>query len=334
MTRFTTTCLAIALSALSVSAAAQDHAPPAAQATPPAAVQGEQHAAPAQAEHAAPAEGGDFIMAHIVDSRHLELPWPAPPFHKEIELPHWKPIQIGSFAIDISPTKHVVFMLFAAVIASLVLLGAARSHQRQIAATGTPKGFAASVEALVVWLRNDIILPNVGPHGEKFVPFGLALFFFILTANLLGLLPWGATATSNISVTATLAIISFFVIEIAGMRALGLGYIKTIVYWPHDMKLLMRIPMSMLMTPIELLGKFTKPFALAVRLFANMTGGHIVLLALIGLIFTFGNYFVAVVPVAMSVGIMFLETLVAGLQAFVFLLLVSVFIGQVREAAH
>jgi F-type H+-transporting ATPase subunit a len=276
----------------------------------------------------------DIITPHITDSHSLELPWFAPPFHKELELPRFAPVQVGPVSLDLSPTKHVVFLLLAAILCSLVLVTAAEAHARQTRGEGTPRGFAAAVEAVVLYLRNDIILPNVGAHGEAFVPFCLTLFFFILTGNMLGLLPWGSTATGNISVTATLAITSFFVIEIAGMRALGWGYINTIVYWPHDMPVLLKAPLTLIMTPIELIGKFTKPFALAIRLFANMTGGHIVLLAIIGLIFTFSSWAIAPLPALMGVAVMVLELGVALLQAFVFTLLVSVFIGQVRAAQH
>jgi F-type H+-transporting ATPase subunit a len=186
----------------------------------------------------------------------------------------------------------------------------------------------------VLYLRNEIILPNVGHHGDKYVPFILTLFFFILFANLLGLVPYGSTATGNISVTAMLAIVTFIVVELAGMRALGRKYIGTIVFWPHDMPLAMKLPMTFIMTPVELLGKFTKPFALAIRLFANMTAGHVIVLALISMIFTFGSYIVAPIPFLMAVAIMLLELFVAFLQAFIFALLSAVFIGQIREAAH
>jgi F-type H+-transporting ATPase subunit a len=183
-------------------------------------------------------------------------------------------------------------------------------------------------------MRNEVILPNVGHHGNGFVPFLLTVFFFILGCNLLGLIPYGSTATGNIAVTATLAILTFLVIEIAGMRALGKGYINTIIFWPHDMPIMMRIPMSMILSPVELIGKFTKPFALAIRLFANMTAGHIVVLALVGLVFTFQNWAVTPLPLAMATAIMMLELMVAFLQAFIFTLLASVFIGLVRESHH
>jgi F-type H+-transporting ATPase subunit a len=174
---------------------------------------------------------------------------------------------------------------------------------------------------------------NIPHGGARYAPFILTLFFFILFANLLGLIPYGSTATGNIAVTATLALITLFVIETAGMRSLGKGYIKTIVYWPHDMPIAMKLPMTIIMTPIEIVGKLAKPFALAIRLFANMTAGHIVVLALIGLIFTFAGWLSAA-PLLMAVAIMMLEIFVAFLQAFIFSLLASVFIGQMVEAHH
>jgi F-type H+-transporting ATPase subunit a len=178
-----------------------------------------------------------------------------------------------------------------------------------------------------------VAIPNLGHHGEGYVPFILTLFFFILFANLLGLIPYGSTATGNISVTATLAIITFIVVEIAGMRAQGLGYLNTIFYWNKDLPLIMRVPMFVIMSPVEIIGKLTKPFALAIRLFANMTAGHIVVLALIGLIFLFRGP-LSTAPFLMAVAIMMLELFVACLQAFIFSLLASVFIGQIREGAH
>jgi F-type H+-transporting ATPase subunit a len=135
-------------------------------------------------------------------------------------------------------------------------------------------------------------------------------------------------------VTGTLAILTLIVIELAGMRTLGWGYVKTIVFWPHDMALGMKLPITFILTPIELIGKFTKPFALAVRLFANMVSGHVVLLALISLIFTFGSWILVPAPVLIAVSISVLELFVAFLQAFIFTLLSSVFIGLIREGAH
>ena len=224
-------------------------------------------------------------------------------------------------------------LLLAATIATLVLVFAARSHVRNTNRVGHPKGFASGIESLVLYLRNEVILPNVGHHGNAYVPFGLTLFFLILTANLLGLIPYGSTATGNISVTATLAIITFVVVEISGMKAQGVGYLNTLFYWNKELPLLMRIPMFLIMTPVEMIGKITKPFALAIRLFANMTAGHIVVLALIGLIFAFKSL-ASGAPFIMAVLIMMLELFVALLQAYIFTLLSSVFIGLIREGGH
>ena len=222
----------------------------------------------------------------------------------------------------------------AAALCIITTLLALRAHNRKTREGKAPSGFGNGLEALVLYLRNEVIIPNVGPHGNAYVPYLLTLFFFILFANLLGLVPYGSTATGNISVTATLAIITFFVIEIAGMKAQGKAYFNTIVFWPHDMSLGMKLFISPILTPIELVGKLTKPFALAIRLFANMTAGHVVLLALISLIFTFGSWLLVPVPILMAIGISFLELFVAFLQAFIFTLLSTVFIGLIREGAH
>jgi F-type H+-transporting ATPase subunit a len=276
----------------------------------------------------------DIILPHISDSDELDVPWPTKGWYKVVHLPHWEPIHIGSFSIDISPTKHVVMMLLAALICCVLLITAARAHARNTREGRAPKGLAGFIEMVVLFVRNEVIVPNVGPHGEKFVPYLLTVFFFILFANLLGLVPYGSTATGNVSVTAMLAIIAFFVIEIAGMRALGKNYISTVFYWPHDMPVWGRIPMTLIMTPVEILGKFTKPFALCIRLFANMTAGHVMVLALISIVFMFGSWAIGVLPIVAAVGIMCLELFVAALQAYVFTLLVSSFIGQIRTAEH
>jgi len=277
----------------------------------------------------------DIIMPHITDSKHIELPcvkgWSE--WACEVTLPTWN-VHVGNRVIDFGPTKHVVFMALGAAIVALLLIGAARSHVRHTHAIGRPKGFAAGLEAVVLYLRNDIFLPVLGGHGgEKYIPFTLSLFFFILICNLFGLIPYGSTPTGNISVTLTLALVTFIVVEAAGMRALGKGYLGTIIYWPHDMPLLMKLPLTLVMTPVEIIGKFTKPFALTIRLFANMIAGHVIILALIGLIFMFG-FKVFLAPLAMALFIMVLEILVAFIQAFIFALLASVFIGQIRSVHH
>ena len=282
-----------------------------------------------------------LIMPHITDSKIIEYPcWHgAGEWACEDTLPTWhvsvagKPLSIAGKPIDFGPTKHVVWLFISALCVAAVLIPAARSHVRSTEKIGRPRGFAAGLEAMILYLRNEVFLPVLGHGGGGYIPLVLSLFFFILFCNLFGLVPYGSTATGNISVTATLAIITFIVIEIAGMRALGRGYFGTVVYWPHDMPLLMKLPLSLIMTPVEIIGKFTKPFALTIRLFANMIAGHVIILALIGLIFMFG-WAVSLGAVPMALFIMFLEILVAFIQAFIFALLASVFIGQIRAAHH
>ncbi len=328
MKRLTATAVLLAVATLT--GAAQEHTPPAAQPAP--------HGAPASGEAKV-----DIITPHITDGYHLELPYFKPPFFKEVCIgrhigehgcgPLWDPIYIGSFAVNLSPTKHVVMLLLAATLVTILLVGSARAHVRHTATAGRPRGFSAAIEAVVLYIRKEVILPNVGPQGERYVPFLLTVFFFILTMNLLGLVPYGATATGNIAVTATLAIITFLVVEISGMFALGRHYWSTIFYWNKELALPMRVVMFLILSPVELIGKFTKPIALAIRLFANMTAGHIVVLAFIGMIFTFAGP-ASTAPFLMAVAIMLLELFVALLQAFIFTMLSSVFIGQIREAHH
>lgn len=279
------------------------------------------------------AETVDIITPHITDGNHMEVPWLMPPFFKEITLPHWDPIHIGPLTLDLSPTKHVVMLFIGAILLITVMVLAARGQKRATVAGKAPAGTPNAIEAMILYIRNEVILPNVGHHGEGFVPFLLTAFFFILTLNLLGLVPYGSTATGNISVTATLAVMTLITVEIAGMRANGAAYLSTIFYWNKDLPLLMRVPMFLIMSPVEVIGKLTKPFALAIRLFANMTAGHIVVLALMGLIFQFAGP-VSAAPFLMTMAIMLLEIFVAFLQAFIFTLLSAVFIGQIRELAH
>lgn len=277
--------------------------------------------------------GPDIITPHITDAHAIDYPCMHTGYVCELALPRWAPIHIGALSIDMSPTKHVVWLAIAAVLCVITLLMAARAHARtSFGGQRAPSGFGNGMEAFVLYLRNEVVMPNVGPNGDKFVPFILTLFFFILFANLCGLIPYGATATGNIAVTATLALITFVVVEIAGMREQGAAYINTIVYWPHDVPVPVKSFMTFIMTPVEIVGKFTKPFALAIRLFANMTAGHVVLLALIGLIFTFQSYIIAPAPLAMAVAISLLEIFVSLLQAFIFALLAAVFIGQIRTS--
>lgn len=277
---------------------------------------------------------GEMMMHSLTDSNVIELPWGV------VELPQWAPVQLGPLSIDFSPTKHVVFMMIAAALVALILITAARGARKAHGGglSRGPRGITNVIEAFVLFLRDEVAMPNIGKGGERYVPFVITLFFFILFTNLLGLLPWGATATGNISVTAALAVLSLIVIEVAGFIALGpKGYAKTIFYAPPGMHPVGQALMLVIMTPVELLGKLTKPFALAIRLFANMNAGHFVILALIGLIMLATQTVSAAAasllgPLVMAVAVMVLDTFVAFLQAYIFTMLTSVFIGLIRHA--
>lgn len=288
---------------------------------------------------AAAAPEGEFdikemILHHLADSHEWEAPWGV------VHLPQFAPVHLGPLTMDFSITKHVLFMMVAAVLVMILLIVAARDAKREHAsgAGRGPKGAANVVEAFILFLRDEVAMPNVGHGGDRYVPYIVTVFFFILFCNLLGLLPWGASPTGNISVTAALAVMTFVLVEIAGMKALGFkGYMGTVIYWPHDMALGIKLPMTLLMTPVEILGKFTKPFALAIRLYANMTAGHAVVLALTGLVVMAslaGTIYVAPAPILMAVAILVLEVFVGFLQAYIFAMLTAVFIGLIRTAHH
>jgi F-type H+-transporting ATPase subunit a len=288
---------------------------------------------------AAPTEGPFDIKAmiehHLVDAPYWETPFGV------VHFPQFAPVHIGPFVMDFSITKHVFFMVLAATLVAFLLIRAGRAAaraQREGAERG-PKGASNALEAVVLFIRDEIAMKNIGHGGERYVPYVVTIFFFILFCNLLGLVPWGATATGNLSVTATLAILTFIVVEVAGMRELGAaGYARTIFYAPPGLNPVMKVLMYIIMTPVEFLGKLTKPFALAVRLFANMTAGHVILLALTGLMVTaqlalgLGGLAAGLPAIVMSVAIMVLEIFVALLQAYIFAMLSSVFIGLIRHA--
>lgn len=275
---------------------------------------------------------GEMVLHHTADAWTIDL-YPM----GEIHLPRFADVHLGTLTLNLSPTKHVVYLLLAATLVLLTMLLAARSLRRQRAGETAPKGFAAAIEGMVLFVRNDIAIANIGENGAKFAPLILALFFFILYSNLLGLLPWGASPTGNLAVTASLAVLVFLTVEIGGMVKLGAkGYLGTI--FPHvpGMHGAGAVAFSVFMAPVEILGKLVKPFALAVRLFGNMTAGHFVILSLFGIIFLFGelqgwNYAIGGLTALLVVGVMLLELIVAFLQAYVFALLSAVFIGLMQH---
>lgn len=275
----------------------------------------------------------EAMIHHIADDQVIDLGFA----RIDLGALAFEPIQVAGLAIDLSVTRHVIFLFLAALLTILTMWLAARKARQIERGEKAPRGLLNAMEAFYLYLRDEVAMRNIGRGGERFVPLVITLFFFILYANLLGLVPFGATATSNIMVTGALAAVAFVVIEYAGYRALGpKGYLGTIFYAPHGMHPAMRALMMVIMTPVELLGKLAKPFALAVRLFANMTAGHFVLLALLGLIIAYGSFehaagVVAVLgPILLGLFVMFLEIFVAFLQAYIFAMLTAVFIGLIR----
>ena len=275
---------------------------------------------------------GEMVMHHTADAWTIDLQ----PF-TTIHLPRWPDVHLGPLTVNLSPTKHVVFMLLAATLVFLTMRIGARAIERRHREGKAPKGFGNAVEALVLYVRNEIAIANIGHDGAKFAPLILTLFFFVLYANLLGLLPWGSSATGNLAVTGALAIMVFLTVEISGFLKLGpKGYLRTIFPVVPGLTGVGGVFMSVFMAPIEIIGKLVKPFALAVRLFGNMTAGHFVILALFGIIFLFGQLYIwnvgiGIVTAALVTGIMMLELIVALLQAYVFALVSSVFIGLMQH---
>ena len=250
----------------------------------------------------------NWILEHISDHPVLHIP----------------PIQIGGFTLDLSITTNVLMMMIASLLLVLLLTSAASGNKKR----KSPRGLGNFIEMVIVFVKDDIVVPSMGPSGVKFLPFFLTMFFFVLFANFLGLIPFMHTATGSISITAGLAIITFLMTQIHGIRSNGFfGYFKGLI--PPGVPVFV-LPVMII---IEFLGLLTKPFALCIRLFANMTAGHIVIYALIGLIFTLG-YAVIPVSIGFSLFIYVLEILVGLLQAYIFTMLSALFIGMAIHQEH
>ena len=226
--------------------------------------------------------------------------------------------------LDFSITKNVVLLFLIALIMFLAFTVVARSYKKNPKA---PKGFANLLETLVVFVRDDIAVPNIGNHKyERYMPYLLTVFFLILIGNLLGLVPIiSGTLTNDIVFTGTLAVITFLITTFSGNRN----------YWQHIFAT-PGVPkwLAPIMIPVEIIGMLTKPFSLMIRLFANITAGHVIILSLIGLIFTLKTIFVSPVSVGFSLFISILELLVAFIQAYVFTLLSALFIGGAVAEEH
>jgi F-type H+-transporting ATPase subunit a len=223
----------------------------------------------------------------------------------------------GKAVFDISITKNVAMLLINATLMLLVFLAVAKGYKRNVGKA--PSGIQSFFEPIIVFVRDEIVKPNIGHHYEKYLPYLLTLFFFILLGNLLGLLPGAGNLTGNIAVTLTLAVLTFIITNVSGNKA----------YWAHIFWTPgVPLPLRLVILPVEIIGIFTKPFSLTVRLFVAITAGHIVLLSLISLAFIFQSIAVGFVSSLIVLFINLIELLVAGIQAYVFTLFTSLYIGM------
>ena len=237
--------------------------------------------------------------------------------------------------LDLSITSNLFFLAFAGIVLAILLRAAASKAKKSL----VPSGLRNLVEVLIVFVRDDIVAPNIAePYGSRLMPYHLTIFFFILIANLTGLLPWAHTPTSSVEVTAALAICTFIITQVVGLWTMGpktFALHLTAGLHEMDLPILMKILLLVIMVPIEIMGIFTKPFALCIRLFANMTAGHIVIFALIGLVFLFHSIVVgAFVTVPFAIFVYLLEIFVATLQAYIFTILSALFIGMMAHTEH
>jgi F-type H+-transporting ATPase subunit a len=228
---------------------------------------------------------------------------------------------VGSFPIYL--TMHSLMMLIAAA----VLVGAAIVARRQSGQVST--GLGNAFEMVIIYFRDEVVRPNLGAHADKYLSYFLTLFFFILICNLIGLVPFGMTATSNIAVTGAMALLTFLLVVVSGIWEQGpVHFLKSFV--PHGLPFWL-VPFIFL---IEFLGLFTKALALSIRLFANMIAGHMLILVMLCMIFMFQTLWLAPISVAGAAAISLLEVFVCFLQAYVFTLLTALFVGAAVNPQH
>jgi len=244
----------------------------------------------------------------------------------KLEHGHISSVEENRSIIDISITKNV-FAMFISVALMLFVFFSVRSGYKRNEGQA-PTGIQSFFEPIIIFVRDEVAKPNIGPKYEKYLPYLLTIFFFIWFNNMLGLLPGAANVTGNIAVTATLAIFTFIITQFSGNKS----------YWKHifntpGVPWWLKIPLP-IMPVVELIGVFTKPFSLTVRLFANITAGHIIILSLFSLIFIFESIWVGPVSVLFAVFMMFLELFVALLQAFIFTILSAMYFGAAVVEHH
>ncbi len=236
--------------------------------------------------------------------------------------------------LDLSISRHLFFAWLSMALVLFLMTRLAGMYKRGIGRDTAPKGlFQNFFETIIMFVRDEIARPNLGAKTDKYLPYLLTAFFFILVSNFLGLVPYGATATSSLMITTVLAVFTFVITQLGGTKDYW-GHI----FWPPGVPAFVKP----ILIPVEIMGIFTKPIALAIRLFANMTAGHLVILSLIGFIFSFAKMFgpgvgyaVAPVSVAFALFVYLLEILVSLIQAYVFTMLSALFISMaIQEHDH
>jgi F-type H+-transporting ATPase subunit a len=263
-----------------------------------------------------------FSSSNFYDEHHLQVP------HNGYKIDHSHIVSIdeGRYIQDFSITKNVASMFISVLLLFLVFFSVKRGYTKNEGKA--PKGIQSFFEPIIIFIRDEVAKPNIGDKYEKFLPYLLSIFFFIWFNNLMGLMPGAANVTGNLAVTGTLAIFTFIITQFSGNKH----------YWKHifntpGVPWWLKIPLP-IMPVVELIGVFTKPFSLTVRLFANITAGHIIILSLFSLIFIFQSIWVGPLSVAFAVFMFFLELFVALLQAFIFTILSAMYFGAAVEDQH
>jgi F-type H+-transporting ATPase subunit a len=231
---------------------------------------------------------------------------------------------------DFSLTRNVVQMFIALLILVWLMVSIAKRYRRGEGVNTAPTGWQNAIEPVITFVRDEVAKPNIGHKYKRYMPLLLTIFFFILINNIFGLIPGSANVTGNIAFTAVLGLIAFLVIAFSGNKH----------YWGHIFNPPVPFGIKFIMVPVEILSIFTKPFALIIRLFANMLAGHIIIICLVSLIFIFGNMSSGIgwgfspISIAFAVFIYVIEVLVAFIQAFIFTNLTAVFVGQAVDEGH
>jgi F-type H+-transporting ATPase subunit a len=254
-----------------------------------------------------------FSSSRFYDEHHNEIEYNG----YKLEHNHITLAESGKSVFDLSITKNVLMLLITAGLMLWVFLSVAKGAKSNKGKA--PNGVQSFFEPIIIFVRDEIVKPNIGHHYEKFLPYMLTLFFFILFGNLLGLLPGAGNLTGNIAVTMTLAVLTFLITTFSGKKTYW-GH----VFWTPGVPHWLRI----VILPVEVVGLFTKPFSLMIRLFVAITAGHIVILGIICLTFIFGSIAVGIGASLISLFINLIELLVAAIQAYVFTMFSSLYIGM------